>query len=273
MKTFLYFCHGIQSTIKNNNLNRKYMMKKFTLAAVLLSMSLFASAQSKYVTLSSINGTNVEQYDGQVADVKMNRYMFTGWNTVSFPFDLSTDKINEFFGNDCRLEILTGISGDSNAMKLYFEDVKSEGIKANTPYILYFSGEPQNVRIIAESTIQSGESKLTFSANGYTVNLNGADKIMSGDNIYGIFAKDNTDSKFAKIGETTGCYATRCYITVDGDKDVNFIPVHNEKSTTAISKVSANDKDNDKVYDINGVQKKSVSKGINIVKGKKFAVK
>ena len=98
------------------------MMKKFTLAAVLLSMSLFASAQSKYVTLSSINGTNVEQYDGQVADVKMNRYMFTGWNTVSFPFDLSTDKINEFFGNDCRLELLTGISGDGNAMKLYFED-------------------------------------------------------------------------------------------------------------------------------------------------------
>ena len=40
------------------------MMKKFTLVAVLLSMSLFASAQSKYVTLSSINGTNVEQYDG-----------------------------------------------------------------------------------------------------------------------------------------------------------------------------------------------------------------
>ena len=249
------------------------MMKKFTLAAVLLSMSLFASAQSKYVTLSSINGTNVEQYDGQVADVKMNRYMFTGWNTVSFPFDLSTDKINEFFGNDCRLEILTGISGDSNAMKLYFEDVKSEGIKANTPYILYFTGEPQNVRIIAESTIKAGQSKLTFSSNGYTVTLNGADKIMSGDNIYGIFAKDNADSKFAKIGEATGCYATRCYITVDGDKDVNFIPVHNEKSTTAISNVSANDKDNDKVYDINGVQKKSVGKGINIVKGKKFAVK
>ena len=36
---------------------------------------------------------------------------------------------------------------------------------------------------------------------------------------------------------------------------------------------SANDKDNDKIYDINGVQKKSVSKGINIVKGKKLAVK
>ena len=59
------------------------MIKKFTLAAVLLSMSLFASAQSKSVTISSINGTNVEQYDGKVADVKMNRYMFTGWNSYS----------------------------------------------------------------------------------------------------------------------------------------------------------------------------------------------
>ena len=37
--------------------------------------------------------------------------------------------------------------------------------------------------------------------------------------------------------------------------------------------VRDNDKDNDKVYDINGVQKKSVGKGINIVKGKKIAVK
>ena len=249
------------------------MMKKFTLAAVFLSMSLFASAQTKSVTVSSINGTNMEQYDGQVAEVKMNRYMFTGWNTVSFPFDLSADKVNEFFGNDCRLEILTGISGDSNAMNLYFEDVKSEGIKANTPYILYFTGEPQDVRITSESTIQAGESKVTFSANGYTVSLNGSDKIINANNIYGIFAVDNAESKFVKIDGTTGCYATRCYITVDGDKDVNFIPVHNEKSTTAISNVSANDKDNDKVYDINGVQKKSVSKGINIVNGKKIAVK
>ena len=107
----------------------------------------------------------------------------------------------------------------------------------------------------------------------YTVSLNGSDKIINANNIYGIFAVDNAESKFVKIDGTTGCYATRCYITVDGDKDVNFIPVHNEKSTTAISNVSANDKDNDKVYDINGVQKKSVSKGINIVNGKKIAVK
>ena len=249
------------------------MMKKFTLAAVLLSMSLFASAQSKSVTISSINGTNVEQYNGQVAEVKMNRYMFTGWNTVSFPFDLSTDKINKFFGNDCRLEALTGISGDENEMKLYFEDAKSEGIKANTPYILYFTGEPQNVKITTESTLSAGESKVSFSTNGYTVNFNGSDRIMNGNNIYGIFAVDNAESKFVKIDGTTGCYATRCYITVDGDKDVNFIPVHNEKSATAISNVSANDKDNDKIYDINGVQKKSVSKGINIVNGKKIAVK
>ena len=249
------------------------MMKKFTLAAVFLSMSLFASAQTKSVTVSSINGTNMEQYDGQVAEVKMNRYMFTGWNTVSFPFDLSADKVNEFFGNDCRLEVLTGISGDSNAMKLYFQDAKSEGIKANTPYILYFTGEPQNVKITTESTIQAGESKVSFSANGYTVNFNGTDKIMSGDDIYGIFAADNAESKFVKIAGTTGCYATRCYISVEGDKDVTFIPVHNEKSTTAINKVSATDNDNSKVYDINGMQKKSVSKGINIVKGKKFAVK
>ena len=249
------------------------MMKKFTLAAVLLSMSLFASAQSRSVTISSINGTNVEQYDGQVADVKMNRYMFTGWNTVSFPFDLSADKVNEYFGNDCRLEALTGISGDENAMKLYFNDAKSEGIKANTPYILYFTGEPQNVKITTESTIQAGESKVSFSANGYTVNFNGTDKIKTGDDIYGIFAADNAESKFVKIAGTTGCYATRCYISVEGDKDVTFIPVHNEKTTTAINKVSSTDNDNAKVYDINGVQKKSVSKGINIVKGKKFAVK
>jgi hypothetical protein len=33
------------------------------------------------------------------------------------------------------------------------------------------------------------------------VNFNGTDKIMTGDNIYGIFAKDNAESKFVKIGE------------------------------------------------------------------------
>lgn len=248
-------------------------MKKFTLAAMLLSMSLFVSAQNKSVVISTINGTNVEQLDGKVADVKVNRYMFTGWNTMSLPFDLSADQVNEFFGSDCRLETLTGISGDAGVLQLNFMDVKAEGIKANTPYILYFTGEPQNVKITAESTILSGESRKSFSDNGYTVNFVGTDKMMTGDNIYGIFAKDNSESKFVRIEGTTGCYATRCYITVDGDKDVTFVPVHNETSATAISSVSANDKENGKIYDLNGIQKKSVSKGINILNGKKVAVK
>ena len=97
------------------------------------------------------------------------------------------------------------LKGDGNLIV----QALTEGIKANTPYILYFTGEPQNVRIIAESTIKAGQSKLTFSSNGYTVTLNGADKIMSGDNIYGIFAKDNADDistylQFLK--KTTGTF-------------------------------------------------------------------
>lgn len=247
------------------------MMKKFTLAAMFLSMSLFASAQNKSITISSINGTNVEQYDGKVAEVNMNRYMFTGWNTVSFPFDLSSEQVNETFGNDCRLETLTSISADGDIVTLNFEDKKAEGIKANTPYILYYTGEPQNVKITTESVVQAGESKKTFETNGYTVNFVGTDKVTSSNDIYGIFAADNAESKFVKINGTTGCYATRCYMSVDGDKNVNFVAVHNA-TTTGINTVAAK-KAKNKIYGINGVEKKAVSKGINIKNGKKLAVK
>lgn len=247
------------------------MMKKFTLAAMFLSMSLFASAQNMSVNISSINGTNIEKYDGQVVNVKMNRYMFTGWNTVSFPFDLSTNQVNEFFGNDCRLEKLTNVTAEGTNMYLNFQNAKAEGIKANTPYILYFTGEPQDIRITTESALQAGESKMSFPVNGFTVSFVGTDKIMNSTDIYGIFAADNKESKFVKIEGTTGCYATRCYMTIDSNQDVTFIPVHNEM-TTGITKVAA-EKASDKVYNINGTQKKAVSKGINVMKGKKIVVK
>ena len=82
-------------------------MKKLLLMGAFALGCISASAQQN-LTLSTYKGTDISKYAGKRMNVTVNRYIFKGWNTISLPFNVSKEQINEVFGNDCRLEKLAG---------------------------------------------------------------------------------------------------------------------------------------------------------------------
>jgi len=190
-------------------------MKKLLVIAAMAALSLGAQAQEK-LYLSTYNGTNLAKYDGKVCNVNVNRYVFTGWNTVALPFSLSEQELNDIFGSDCRLERLSSAEDNgTNRIMLNFIDCKKDGLEANTPYMLYYTGEAGTKKIVKEAEITKNQAVLTFTTqSGEEVTMEGAEKQTDAQGLYGVLARDNSEVRFVSVGEenTTGFYATRCYI-------------------------------------------------------------
>lgn len=249
------------------------MIKKFTLATILLAATTIISAQTKSLSISTYNGTNVQKYDGQQMNVSLDRYMFNGWNTVCLPFSLTEEQINTYFGNACKLETLISVSNEDNTLYLNFQDAKSNGIKANTPYILYYTGESKNVSLTVNDALikYDANPEEIFSTDGITLKFAGTQSLLQSEGLYGIYAADNTESNFVKIDSNkSGFLATRCYVTVSGIDNAKIVALHNE--ATSIKSVT-NTNEAETIYSINGIQHKKVQKGVNIINGKKILVK
>ena len=143
-------------------------MKKFYLIAIMAVATLTASAQ-QILNISTYSGTNLQKYDGTECKVNVNRYVFTGWNTIAMPFEMTEAELNETFGSDCKLEKLVAAESDMNGMKIFFQDCKAEGLQANTPYILYYTGENGNKKIA--KTVAVDDAKGGFYATRCYVKL------------------------------------------------------------------------------------------------------
>jgi hypothetical protein len=255
----------------------KGILKKMAVVAGCFAFSAAMMAQTKALYLSSIEGTNVLQYDGQTRNVSMSRSVYNGWNTLCVPFSMTTEELNAAFGAGCKLETLSAITKEGDVIDLYFTDVKAEGVKANTPYLLHYTGETKTVKMLAnETTIEANDApSLLFVADNAFLQFNGAAKHIEAneqDAMYGIYVKDNAEAAFTLVTpETTGFYATRCFITVDGVKNPTLKAHHGEMPTgiNAIKAVNASDD----VYNLSGIRQNSIQKGVNITKGQKVIVK
>ncbi len=236
------------------------------------------TAQTRALYLSSVSGSNIEQYDGQVRNVTMYRSVFNGWNTLCLPFSMTSAELEEAFGSSCKLETLSDVkAADNGTYYLYFKDVKKDGVKANTPYLLYYSGENVNAKLTAGNTTikYDNDPEISFSVNGTTVHLVGAVKHLDANGQYGIYVKDNDEANFTPVASSTsGFYATRCYITVDGATTPRFVSLHNTSSTaTSINNIENSNETASDIYNVNGIRQNSLQKGVNIVDGKKVWVK
>lgn len=259
-------------------------MKKFLLIAALVATTLSVQAQTR-LSLSTYNGTNLERYDGKVCDVTVNRYMFTGWNTIALPFSLTQQELDEVFGSDCKIERLAGVEDAPNGVVLNFVSCKSEGLEANTPYMLYYTGEPGYRKIVKEAQVTDAQAALTFATEkGEVVTMEGARMHTDGDGLYGVLARDNAEVKFVAVGEehTSGFYATRCFIRLASGTDRMLIARHLAAGeATSITAVAQAGELVD-VYTLSGqkvAQQISASEVANlkpavyIVKGQKILVK
>ena len=259
-------------------------MKKFYLIAAMAVATLAAQAQEKFV-LSTFNGTNIEKYDGKVCNVTTNRLMFKGWNTIALPFALTEAELNETFGNDCRLEKLVGAEACGSTIQLNFQDCKAEGLKANTPYILFYTGQTASKKIAKETLVTDETPALSFNVKGSneTVLMSGVQSHIDGVGLYGILAADNGEAKFVKVDETkNGFYATRCYVKLSSGTNKTLVARHLAAGeTTGIDAVAKSSETVD-VYNTAGVKVASQIKAsevnklqpsVYIIKGQKVLVK
>lgn len=254
-------------------------MKKFTQQLVIMAactlFSASAMAQSKALYLSSVNGSKLSAYDGQTRNVTMYRNVYTGWNTLCLPFDMSAEALDAAFGTSCRLEALKTVTMEDGTFVLNFTDVKAEGVHANVPYLLYFTGENSNVKLQVENAVVHYDAtpQVEFSVAGAKLCFSGANTHIEANGQYGIYVRDNADANFTLVGsETNGFYATRCFIKVDGVSNARFISRHGNEAT-AIQQVQNGTETDGVVYGINGVRQNGVQQGMNVVDGKKVLVK
>lgn len=255
------------------------MMKRLYLIAALALATLTASAQQR-LYLSTYKGTDVTKLDGKTCLVSTTRSMYKGWNTLSLPFSLSQQELNELFGSDCRLEKLVGVVEEAGAtVQLNFQDCKAGGVEANTPYILYYTGENRNVKIAKEALIAYAPSALSFTTpSGDRVTMCGAASQTNGQGLYGVMVVNNSDANFVRVGDNTqGFYATRCYVQLaSGDSKLLTTRHFALGETTAVKAAVAQDNATE-VYNASGVKvsnsKDNLKPGLYVVKGQKILVK
>ena len=231
------------------------MMKRFYLMAALALATLTINAQQK-LYLSTYKGTDVTKLDGKTCLVNATRSVYKGWNTLSLPFSLSQQELNELFGTDCRLEKLVGVEETGASIQLNFQDCKAGGVEANIPYILYYTGENRNVKIAKETVIANAPSSLSFTTpSGDKVSMCGAATQTDGQGLYGVMVINNGDANFVRVGDNPqGFYATRCYIQLaSGDSKLLTASHFAAGETTALKNVVAKDEAVD-VYNTNGIR-------------------
>lgn len=259
-------------------------MKKFYLIAAMALTTLAASAQQRLM-LSTYNGTNLEKFDGKTCQVTVSRYVFTGWNTIALPFALTEDEVNDVFGSDCKLEKLVDAEQAGDKVVISFQDCKAGGMEANTPYILYYTGEAGTKKIAKNALVADADPTLSIMVKGSTetVTMSGAKAKLEGAGLYGVLAKDNSEAKFVKVGDSANIfYATRCYIKLTSGNATQLLTRHLAANETAgIAAVAGNNEVVD-VYTVGGVKIASKVKagavnnmqpGIYVVNGQKVLVK
>lgn len=260
------------------------MMKKLLFTGLLAIAALTTQAQER-VYLNTYNDLNIAKFDGKTCNVSVSRVLFTGWNTIALPFSMTKEELNETFGSDCRLEHLVAADAAGNSVQLYFQDCKEKGLEANTPYILYYSGENVNKRIAKTALLTNRPAELTIAVEGSTetVTMAAVEKKTEGNGLYGVLAVDNADAKFVQVGaKESAFYPTRCYIRLSSGDSKLLNTMHLAAGdVTRISAIAADGERVD-VYNTAGAKVASqitaaevnkLPKGIYVVKGQKLLVK
>lgn len=265
-------------------------MKSITFKSIVAAVMMIAAlgtASAQRVITSTVSPKDLTVYNEQTVDLSIFRYIYKGWNTICLPISLTEAEINEIFGEDCRLETLVGVENNGTQTKLNFKDVKPDGLKARTPYILY-SEKADGVREIRqhESYITTGPVELTFTDHtGTTVTFGGATEPGSSQGIYGILVKDNSSAAFVNATDVAnGIRASRCFIKMNDGETTNtltsnHLPYDMTDVNDAVSEMGASEKVD--VFNISGVRIATqipvaeigrLSSGVYVIKGKTIQI-
>ena len=203
--------------------------------------------------------------------VKLNRTLVADkWNTLCVPFAISEEEIKANFGEGTLVEKLDAVNGNT----VNFADATS--IEAGVPYLIKptvagttytFNGKD----VIAEAPKTEGNADVTFQGiysptditNGGTVKAAGVTE----------------DGKVLFVNADSQTKAFRCFFTISDNATISptMLKISIKGVETAINSIvmgNSNAADN-AIYNLQGqrVNGNSLTKGIYIKNGKKFAVK
>lgn len=221
------------------------------------------------VDLAEESANNLKTLDNTY--VKLNRTLVANkWNTLCVPFAISGEEIKANFGEGTLVEKLDAVNGNT----VNFDDATS--IEAGVPYLIKptvtgttytFNGKD----VIADAPKAEGNADVTFQGiySPTDITNNGTVKA----------AGVTEDGKVLFVNPGSQTKAFRCFFTISDNASITpaMLKVSIKGVETAINSIvmdNSNAADN-AVYNLQGqrVNGNSLTKGIYIKNGKKFAVK
>lgn len=212
---------------------------------------------------------NIEAWEN--SDITLNRTLVADkWNTLCVPFAISEEEIKANFGEGTRVEKLDAVNGNT----VNFADATN--IEAGVPYLIKptVAGTTYTFNskdVIADAPKTEGNADVTFQGiysptditNGGTVKAAGVTE----------------DGKVLFVNADSKTKAFRCFFTISDNASITptMLKISIKGVETAINSIvmdNSNATDN-AIYNLQGqrVNGNSLTKGIYIKNGKKFAVK
>lgn len=212
---------------------------------------------------------NIEAWE--ISDITLNRTLVADkWNTLCVPFAISEEEIKANFGEGTLVEKLEAVNGNT----VNFADATS--IEAGVPYLIKptvagttytFNGKD----VIADAPKTEGNADVTFQGiysptditNGGTVKAAGVTE----------------DGKVLFVNADSKTKAFRCFFTLNDNATISpaMLKISIKGVETAINSIvmGNNNAADNAIYNLQGqrVNGNSLTKGIYIKNGKKFAVK
>lgn len=212
---------------------------------------------------------NIEAWEN--SDITLNRTLVADkWNTLCVPFAISEEEIKANFGEGTLVEKLDAVNGNT----VNFADATS--IEAGVPYLIKptvagttytFNGKD----VIADAPKTEGNADVTFQGiysptditNGGTVKAAGVTE----------------DGKVLFVNADSKTKAFRCFFTINDNATISpaMLKISIKGVETAINSIvmGNNNAADNAIYNLQGqrVNGNSLTKGIYIKNGKKFAVK
>lgn len=212
---------------------------------------------------------NIEAWE--ISDITLNRTLVANkWNTLCVPFAISEEEIKANFGEGTLVEKLDAVNGNT----VNFADATS--IEAGVPYLIKptvagttytFNGK----EVSADAPKTEGNADVTFQG------IYSPTDITNNGTVKAAGVTEGGKVLFVNAGSKTKAF--RCFFTISDNTSITpaMLKVSIKGVETAINSIvidNSNAADN-AVYNLQGqrVNGNSLTKGIYIKNGKKFAVK
>ena len=209
------------------------------------------------------------------AFVKLDRKFNAAWNAVCFPFSMTQDEVEDYFGAGSVVKLVKTF--DATKEHLSFET--GDGIVANQPCLLKAANETAKGLVIPGRDIVACAATPTYA--GSEVTMTGCYAAQTNVPENGLFVQGGKLVYNEGNGEGASyVYSTRAYIVLNGwtpgpsgIKGLNITGLDDDATGIAVVENGELRILDGQAYDLSGRAVKNPAKGLYIINGKKVFIK